>query len=159
MARVSPAAVTRRVVRFKEVPSLESAYEETQLPAHQRVLYRYFGNQASDAKDMPPAVEGISLNVALVTADPGKGAPLHDHECEEIFVVMRGTFEVSLGEDGEETAVLHEWDAISVPSGIHRAWRNVGPPDGCLMAILAAGKTELPRYRADCSKLPGIVKR
>jgi quercetin dioxygenase-like cupin family protein len=159
MAKVSPAAVRRRLVRFKEVPSLKNAYEETQLPAHQRVLYRYFGNQASDAKDVPPAVEGISLNVALATADPGKGAPLHDHECEEVFVVMRGTFEVSLGENGEETVVLHEWDAISVPSGIHRAWRNVGPPDGCIMAILAAGKTELPRYRADYSKLPGVVKR
>ena len=159
MAKVSPAEVVRRVVRFKEVPPLTSAYDETQLAAHQRVLFRYFGNQASDAKDIPPAVEGISLNVALATAAAGRGAPLHDHECEEIFVVMRGDFEVSFGEDGEEKVVLHEWDAISVPSGIHRAWRNVGPPDGCIMAILAAGKTELPRYRADYSKLPEVVKR
>jgi quercetin dioxygenase-like cupin family protein len=159
MARVSPAEVRRRLVRFKEVPQLKNAYDETQLLAHQRVLYRYFGNQASDAKDVPPAVEGISLNVALATAEPGKGAPLHDHECEEIFVVMRGAFEVSFGENGEETVLLHEWDAISVPSGIHRAWRNVGPPDGCIMAILAGGETELPQYRADYSTLPGVVKR
>jgi len=159
MAQVSPAEVKRRLVRFKELPSLQHAYEETQLPAHQRVLYRYFGNQASDAKDVPPAVEGISLNVALVTADPGKGAPLHDHEREEIFVVMRGTFEVSFGENGEERVVLNEWDAISVPSGIHRAWPNLGPPDGRIMAILGAGTAELPRYRADYSTLPGVVKR
>ena len=159
MATVSPAEVRRRVVRFKEVPQLKNAYDETQLPANQRVLYRYFGNQASDARDVPPAVEGVSVNVALVTAGPGKGAPLHDHECEEIFVVMRGAFEVSFGENGEEAVVLHEWDAISVPAGIHRAWRNVGPPDGWIMAILGAGKTELPRYRADYSTLPEVVKR
>jgi mannose-6-phosphate isomerase-like protein (cupin superfamily) len=159
MAKASLAEVKQRVVRFKEVPPLKNAYEETQLPAHERVLYRYFGNQASDAKDVPAAVEGIGLNVALATAEPGKGAPLHDHECEEIFVVMRGAFEIAFGENGEEKVVLHEWDAISVPSGIHRAWRNVGPPDGCIMAILAAGKTELPRYRGDYSNLPEVVKR
>lgn len=75
MGKVSPAAVRKRVVRLKEVRPLWGAYEEAQLPAHQRALYRYFGNQASDAKDVPPAVDGLDVNVALVTAGPGRGAP------------------------------------------------------------------------------------
>ena len=159
MGKISPAEIKRRVVRFKEVPPLVNAYDETQLPEHRRLLYRYFGNQASEAKDVPPATDGISMNVGLATAETGKGTPLHDHECEEVFVVLRGEFEISLGDEGEEKVVLHEWDAVSIPSGIHRAWRNVGSPDGCIMAILGAGKTDLPRYRADFSKLPPVVKR
>ncbi len=107
------------------------------------MLYRYIGNQASDAKDVPPGVEGIRLNVSLAMAEPGKGAPLHAHECEESSVVMKGDFGIYFGDAGEEEVGLHEWDALSVPSGIHRGWRNVGPPDGVLMAILGAGKTEL----------------
>ena len=159
MGRVSPADVKKRVVRFKAVRPLANAYDETQLPAHQRVLYRYFGNQASDAKDVPPAIDGISMNVALATAEPGKGAPLHDHECEEIFIALKGDWAIYFGDDGEEEVLLREWDAISIPPGIHRGFRNAGTQDGFLMAILGAGKTELPMYRADYSKLPEVVKR
>lgn len=159
MGALDPELVTQRVVRFKEVRPLPNAYDETQLEAHRRVLYRYFGNQASDAKDVPPAIDGINMNVALATAEPGKGAPLHDHECEEIFFVVKGAWLVYFGDNGEHEVLLNEWDAVSIPSGIHRGFRNAGGPDGCLMAILGAGRTELPRYRADYSALPQVVKR
>ena len=159
MGRTDPKEVFKRVVRFKDVPPLGNAYDETQIAAHQRVLYRYFGNAASDAKDVPPAVEGLNMNLALVTAGPGKGAPLHHHECEEIFMALKGDWVVSFGDDGEHEVLLHEWDAVSVPADVHRGFRNAGREDGVLMAILGSGKTELPVYRADYSKLPEVVKR
>ena len=159
MAKVSLADVKKRVVRFREVRPLWGAYDEAQLPAHQRALYRYFGNQASDAKDVPPALDGLDMNLAVVLAGPGKGAPLHDHECEEIFVALKGDWAIYFGDDGEHEVLLHEWDAVSIPPGIHRGFRNAGTQDGFLMAILGSGKTELPRYRADYSALPRVVKR
>ena len=100
------------------------------------------------------------MNVSLPTAEPGGGAPLHDHECEETFVTIKGRVAISFRDWPEEDMILNEWDAISVPTVIRRGWRNVGPPpDGILMAILAAGKTELRRDRADCSKPPRVVRR
>jgi len=159
MGKVSPDEVKKRVVRFQEVRPLWGAYAEAQLPAHQRALYRYFGNQASDATDVPPAVDGLDMNLAIVTAGPGKGAPLHDHECEEIFVALKGDWAIYFGDNGGEEVLLHEWDAVSVPPGIHRGFRNAGTHDGFLMAILGSGKTELPKYRADYSKLPAGVRR
>jgi len=159
MGRTDPAVVYKRVVRFKEVPPLKNAYDETQLDAYHRVLYRYFGNAASDAKDVPPAVEGLNMNMALVTAAPGKGAPLHQHECEEIFIALKGDWVVYFGDTGEHEVLLHEWDAVSVPADVHRGFRNAGRPDGVLMALLGAGTTQLPVYREDYSKLPEVVKR
>ncbi len=159
MARTDPKDVFKRLVRFKSVPPLRNAYDETQIAAYQRVLYRYFGNAASDAKDVPPAVEGLDMNLALVTAGPGKGAPLHHHECEEIFMALKGDWVIYFGDDGEHEVLLHEWDAVSVPADVHRGFRNAGREDGVLMAILGSGKTELPVYRADYSKLPEVVKR
>ncbi len=158
MGTVSLAEVKKRVVRFKELRPLEHAYEETQLPAHQRVLLRYIGNQASEAADVPPAVEGLTMNVSLATAAPGKGAPLHDHECEETFFVVQGAFVIYFGDAPQEEVLLQEWDAISVPPGIHRGWRAT-EQRGYLMAILGAGKTDLPTYRADYGALPRVVQR
>ena len=99
------------------------------------------------------------MNVALATAAPGKGAPLHHHECEEIFVALKGNWTIYFGDRGEHEVLLHEWDAISIPADVYRGFRNAGKPDGMLMAILAAGKTDLPVYKEDYSKLPEVVKR
>jgi len=158
VGKVTLAEVKKRVVRFKELAPLEHAYEETQLLAHQRILLRYIGNQASEATDVPPGVEGLTMNVSLATAEPGKGAPLHDHECEETFFVVKGEFVIFFGDTPQEEVLLKEWDAISIPPGIHRGWRATEKP-GYLMAILGAGKTELPRYREDYRNLPRVVKR
>ena len=159
VGRTDPKEVFKRVVRFKEVAPLQHAYDETQLGPHQRVLYRYFGNAASDAKDVPPAVPGLELNMALVQGAPGSGAPLHHHECEEIFFAVRGDWIVYFGDNGEHEVLLHELDSVSIPWDVHRGFKNAGAKDGILMAILAKGQTGLPIYREDYSKLPEIVTR
>ena len=159
MGKTDPRNVFKRVARFKDVPALRNAYDETQLDAHQRVLYRYFGNAASDAKDVSPAVDGLDMNMALVQAAPGKGAPLHHHECEEIFIALKGDWVVYFGDNGENEVLLHQWDAVSIPWDVHRGFRNAGDPDGVLIAILGKGKTALPVYREDYSRLPGVVTR
>lgn len=86
------------------------------------MVYRYFGNQPPDAKDVPRPVEGLSVNVALATAAPAKGAPLHHHECEEIFRAVKGGWTVYFGDNGEHEVLLHEWDAVSVPADVNRGF-------------------------------------
>ncbi len=157
--RTDPKEVYGRVVRFKDVPPLDKAYDETQLGQHQRVLYRFFGNCASDAKDVPPAVPGLEMNMALVQGAAGTGAPLHHHECEEIFFAVKGDWIVYFGDNGEYEVLLHELDAVSIPWDVHRGFRSAGSPDGILMAILAKGNTGLPVYRADYGNLPEVVAR
>jgi mannose-6-phosphate isomerase-like protein (cupin superfamily) len=159
MGRTSNAEVKQRVVRWKGVKPLGNAYDETQLDAHKRVLFRYFGNAASDAKDVPPGAPGIEMNMALVQCAPGTGAPLHQHECEEIFFAVNGKWIVYFGDNGEEEVLLDEWDAVSIPADVHRGFKNAGGPDGVLMALLGRGKTALPIYREDYSKLPQVVSR
>ena len=70
---MSLAEAKKRVVRFSELRPLQHLCGKIQLTAQQRVLYQYLGNQASEATGAPPAVEGISMNVSLPTAEPGRG--------------------------------------------------------------------------------------
>ena len=53
MGKVGLADLKKCVVWPRELRPLQHAYVETQFPAHQRVLFRYIGNQASEAKAVP----------------------------------------------------------------------------------------------------------
>ena len=74
-------------------------------------------------------------------------------------MALKGDWVVYFGDNGEHEVLLHPWDAVSIPWDVHRGFRNAGDPDGVLIAVLGKGKTALPVYREDYSKLPEVVRR
>jgi len=65
---------------------------------------------------------------------------LHAHQqTYETFTVLRGRFEVTWNDDGSERIELEEFDTISVPPGVCRAFRNIGDEDGILQVVISGG--------------------
>ena len=61
---------------------------------------------------------GSGLMVSFARYEPGAEAPLHAHEEEQVFVVVDGEFDVTLG---EETRRLRVGEAAVIPAWVpHR---------------------------------------
>jgi quercetin dioxygenase-like cupin family protein len=81
---------------------------------------------------------GMMMGIAI--CPPGQGPDLHAHlETYETFTVLRGRFEVRWNDNGQESLILEQFDTVSVPPGVCRAFRNVGEEDGLLQAIITGG--------------------
>lgn len=144
--RASVEEVHRNVVRFKQVTPNWEAYPEAILPAHQRAIYRYVGTAGGVDERIPPTVTTGDVSFALAYADPGRGAPLHDHTSQEIFLPLTGSWRIYFGEEGKEDVILEPWDAVLVPRGMQRGFANAGREPGYLMAIIARGDEPFPDY-------------
>lgn len=66
---------------------------------------------------------------------PGKGAPTHRHDVEEVLTVLAGLAEVWLG---EAHLTLAAGQSLIVPKGISHGFRNAGAETLHVQAILAA---------------------
>jgi quercetin dioxygenase-like cupin family protein len=69
---------------------------------------------------------GSSLMVSFARYEPGAEAPLHAHEEEQVFVVVDGEFDVTLG---DETRRLKVGEAAVIPSWVpHRVMASSDGP-------------------------------
>lgn len=53
--------------------------------------------------------------------------------------MLKGVFEVRWNDDGAESAVLRQFDTVSFPPGVCRAFRNVGSEEGILQVLITGG--------------------
>ena len=89
----------------------------------------------------------VGFSVTYVRAKTGKGAALHRHATEEVFIPVKGRWQVFWLEGEEErTLDLDEGDVVNVPIGIYRGFRSLtDAPEALLMAIIGgpdAGKVD-----------------
>ncbi|MGZ0246923.1 MAG: cupin domain-containing protein, partial [Alphaproteobacteria bacterium] len=81
---------------------------------------------------------GITMTHAKCPA--GTGPSLHTHQQTfETFTVLRGRFEVTWNDDGAQRIELEEFDTISVPPGVCRAFRNIGDEEGLMQVVISGG--------------------
>lgn len=99
----------------------------------------------ADAKDGPfgrkaPIIGAGDISITYAVCPPGTGPSLHAHRrTYETFTVLRGRFEFSVGDRGEERAMMEELDVVSVPPGVHRAFKNIGSEEGVLQVVITGG--------------------
>ncbi|MBI3126322.1 MAG: hypothetical protein HYZ11_01795 [Candidatus Tectomicrobia bacterium] len=141
--RVAPVTV----IRFEEMVPDWGEYHESLREGNHRGIYRYIGGLPGRKLRAP--LPGWEFSCGVVVAPPGNGAPLHDHHDEEIFMVWDGEFEVfweAPRTKERESAVLGLYDAIRVPPGVMRGFRNAGKRDGFLHFIHGQGEYRYPVY-------------
>ena len=145
---ISPEDMEKRVSRFRDLKPLRAA-ESLDIPQeakdviYSRELLSVIG--LDDAADTPvnqgapiQGAGGITMNHAK--CPPGTGPSMHAHQqTYETFTVLRGRFEVTWNDDGAHRVELDEFDTISVPPGVCRAFRNIGEDDGLLQVIISGG--------------------
>src|SRR3546814_8152289 len=89
--------------------------------------------------------------MAYVEAEPGKGVLMHNHDTNETFVVVEGTWKFEWeGENGDEHVILEEKDVVCFPTNVQRRFE-------CLSA--RPGKsTGMIRSEAHTSELQSLMR-
>lgn len=69
-------------------------------------------------------IQASAFCLGHVTLDPNGGqVPWHNHEQEEVYVLLEGTAEMCLG---DERAVLTAGQSVYIPSGVFHQMTNIG---------------------------------
>ncbi len=145
-----------RVARFKKLKGSDGGLPDSRMPGCERTLYNVIGFQPPEVerggKQSPVGVDAARMaaikisegfNLAYCRAKPGRGPMLHNHDTNETFIAMTGTWRASWlnGKGKLEHVDLKPLDLISFPPGVIRRFQNVskGPKnkDSILMVVIA----------------------
>jgi len=145
---LTQADMSKRVSRFRDLKPLPTQAEnavplEAKDVVYARKLLSVIGLEDSSATPITsgaPIKGAAGMTMTLAVCPPGQGPELHSHvNTYETFTVLRGRFEVRWNDDGSARTVLEEFDTISVPPGVCRAFRNVGDTEGILQVLITGG--------------------
>jgi mannose-6-phosphate isomerase-like protein (cupin superfamily) len=139
--RISKAAMERdSVARADKVKALDVAFLDQRIPRYEREIINMVGMGVTENAALKPNVTtgATGFSVTYIRAKTGKGAALHRHATEEVFIPVKGPWQVFWLEGEEErTLDLDEGDVVNVPIGIYRGFRSLSDrPDALLLAIV-----------------------
>ena len=148
--RISKEAMERdNVARARTVKGSDLAFLDQRIPAYEREIIDMVGMGVTENAALKPNVKAGAhgFSITYVRAPKGKGAALHRHATEEVFIPVKGRWQVFwLEGDEERTLDLDEGDVVNVPIGIYRGFRSLTDrPDALMMAIIGgpdAGKVD-----------------
>ena len=142
---VSAEAMARdNAARLREVKGSEIAFLDQKIPGYQREIINVIGmgvvENVADP-NLAPKIKAPAAGFAVTyvrNTPKGHGAALHRHPTEEVFIALKGPWEVFwLEGETERRLRLDEGDIVNVPIGIYRGFRNAGDdPDATLIAIV-----------------------
>jgi len=119
------------------------AFLDQRIPAHERENINIIGLNVTENVTDPNlapkiAVPAHGFSIGYIRAKNGCGAALHAHETEEVFIPVRGQWEIYWLESEEEQSVtLDVGDVVNVPVGIYRGFRCAcDDPDALLLAVV-----------------------
>lgn len=145
------ASVYDRVIRFFQVRPNWELSPNCRLPGHERANLVYVGGGSYlnwegevDWRQPPPVVAGENYSCVILLCSAGKGAPLHAHTTEEMFLALSGRWAVYWGNKAEHEVILKTWDAISFPGPVMRGFRNVADHDAYLLSVIGGGSPAPP---------------
>jgi len=142
---VSVAEMERdNVARLDRIEGSDLAFLDQRVPGYQREIINIIGmgvvENMKDQRLAPKIKAGAhGFAVTYVRNTPkGHGAALHRHPTEEVFIALKGPWEVFwLEGDGERVVTLQPGDIVNVPVGIYRGFRNAGDdPEATLIAVV-----------------------
>ena len=130
----------KRVARFRKLKGSDGGLPDSRMPGCERILYNVIGFQPPrterGGKQSPVGLKAARMaaikisegfNLGYCRAVPGKGPMLHNHDTNETFIAMTGTWRASwLNRQGRlEHVDLKPLDVISFPPGAIRRFMNV----------------------------------
>ena len=155
-AGLAREAMMKRVARFKDLVGSDGGLPDSRMPGAVRTLYNVIGFQppkgeggavtspvGDDASRLAAIKISEGFNLGYCRAKPGNGPMMHNHDTNETFIPMTGTWRCSWeNEHGEvEFVDVGPMDVVSFPPGVARRFENVtkgGDPnaDSILMFVI-----------------------
>ena len=153
---VRRSVMMKRVARFAKLKGFDGGLPDSRMPGCERILYNVIGFQPPkterDGKQSPVGATAARMaaikisegfNLGYCRALPGKGPMLHNHDTNETFIAMTGTWRASWqNEKGRlEHVDLKPLDVISFPPGASRRFMNVskGPKNRFSVLMFVIG--------------------
>jgi quercetin dioxygenase-like cupin family protein len=127
------------ILRGSELVPCKTAFIDARSPgSDQKENFCLIG---SGVAENPSQVVHIStphgFDVGAARQPTGCKNSHHSHDTEEVFVVHRGQWKFTWGEDGGDgEVVLNSGDTISIPMQLFRGFENVGDDNGFLFSVL-----------------------
>ena len=142
----------KRIARFKDLKGFDGGLPDSKMPGCERTLFNVIGFQPPDdigeggvtspvgahAAQMAAIKIREGFNLGYCKAKPGHGPEMHNHDTNETFIPMTGTWRASWeNEKGEvEYVDLGPIDVVSFPPGMIRRFENVTKGDPNAESVL-----------------------
>lgn len=136
---LTPAEMEARIVRYGDLRPCRTAFIDAHTPGSDRKEnFTIIGGGVSEAADQHVHIhETPGFNIGAAGQPPGCRNSLHSHRTAEVFFVLKGRWRFFWGRNGTAGEfVAEEGDIFNIPTGIFRAFENVGADYGMIMAIL-----------------------
>ncbi len=137
---IARAEMLKRIARFGELKGSDGGLPDSKAPECERTLYNVIGFQppegegegvqspvGEDAARMAAIPISEGFNLGYCRAKPGKGPLMHNHDTNETFISMTGTWRCSWENEkgAEEHVDLRPLDVVSFPPGAIRRFMNL----------------------------------
>jgi quercetin dioxygenase-like cupin family protein len=136
---MTPAKMEARIVRYGDLRPCKAAFIDAHTPGSDRKEnFTIIGGGVSEAADQHVHIrETPGFNIGAARQPPGCKNSLHSHRTAEVFFVLKGRWRFFWGRWGTAGEfIAEEGDIFNIPTGIFRAFENVGTDYGMIMAIL-----------------------
>jgi mannose-6-phosphate isomerase-like protein (cupin superfamily) len=134
----------KRIARFKDLKGSDGGLPDSKMPGCERTLFNVIGfqpppdvgeNATSPVGDHAALMAAIKIregfNLGYCKAKPGHGPEMHNHDTNETFIPMTGTWRASWENENRkvEYVDLGPMDVVSFPPGMIRRFENVTKGD------------------------------
>jgi quercetin dioxygenase-like cupin family protein len=136
---MTPEEMEKFIVRYSDLKPCKTAFIDAHTPgSDQKENFTIIGGGVSESRDQHVHInETPGFNIGAAGQPPGCKNSLHTHTTAEVFYVLKGSWRFFWGRYGEDGELFaNEGDLVNIPTGIFRAFENVGDGYGMLMAIL-----------------------
>ena len=156
---ISVEEMNKHVARFRQLKSTSKAFIDTRIAGHEREIFSIIGASTMEDPDVRPSIPAQDFHLTIVSAEPGKGAALHSHLTQEVFMPLTGKWSVYWGPNGEREVILEQYDVISLPVHLMRGFRNAGTETALLLAVVGGndpGKVGWPDAMKQMARIAGL---
>jgi quercetin dioxygenase-like cupin family protein len=142
---VSAAEMERNnVARLGATKGSQLAFLDQRMPGGEREIINVIGMGVVENladPDLEPKIKAPAHGFAVTyvrNTPNGSGAALHRHPTEEVFIAVKGAWEVFWLEGETERKIsLQPGDIVNVPIGLYRGFRSASDdPDATLIAVV-----------------------
>ena len=154
------AEMEGHIARFKNQKSSDHAFIDTRIPGHEREIFSLIGNGVQEDASLRPQIPAQDFHLAMIRAEPGKGAALHSHLTQEVFMPLSGRWAIFWGPEGAQEVILEPYDVISLPVLVMRGFRNAGTQTAMMLAVVGGhdpGRVGWPASMQASARAAGLT--
>ena len=118
------AEMEKRIARFKDLKGSDGGLPDSKMPGCERTLFNVIGfqppenvgaNATSPVGDHAARMAAIKIregfNLGYCKAKPGHGPEMHNHDTNETFIAMTGTWRASWEDEDGQSRICRSWTA------------------------------------------------